>query len=84
MFLQVMALTYMCTGHVLFLGVSLWLEPTLDVCRRYVKGVSLGTYFQELHNCAYGPGGRCKILGAAKECCRQILKVGIINHLIVL
>ncbi len=37
----------MCTGHVLFLGVSLWLEPTSDVCRRYVKGVSLVTYFQE-------------------------------------
>jgi len=52
--------------------------------RRYVKGVSLGTYFEELHRCAHEPGGRYKILGAAKECCKQILKVSIISHLILL
>ena len=74
----------MCTGHVLFLGLSLWLEPTLDVCRRYVKGVSLGTYFQELHKSARESGGRYRILGAAKECCKQILKVGMITHLTLL
>jgi len=79
-----MALTYICTGHVFCLGVRFWPEPILDVYRRYVKGVSLGTYFQELHKCAHEPGRRCKILGAVKECCKQILKVGIINYLILL
>lgn len=77
-------MTYMCPRHVLFLGAILWLEPTLDVCCRYVKGVSLATYFRELRKCADGPGGRYKILGAAKECCKQILKVSIINHLMLL
>ena len=52
--------------------------------RRYVKGVSLGTYFEELHRCAHEPGGRYSILGAAKECCKQIVKVSILNHLILL
>ncbi len=84
MILQVMAVMYKCTRHVLFLAVSLWFEAILDVYHRYVEGVSLATYFRELRNCADVPGGRYKILGAVKECCKQILKVTIINHLILL
>ena len=67
----------MCARHVLFLGAILWLEPTLDVCCRYVKGVSLATYFRELRKCADGPGGRYKILGLPKSAASRFSRLAL-------